>query len=106
MPWWQLWTSRLRRSSPGDLSLGAGWWYRDTARVSFGVRNQLYLSNGSTPVRDIIELWLRVDGVWGRRLRDYGPNELWFREPWAPRAWDDDPHQARSTQGEPRRARR
>lgn len=85
-----------------DAKLGLGVWARDTARVSFGVRNQLYLSNGPTPARDIIELWVRVDAVFGRRLRDYGPGELWFGEPWAPRSWGDDEHQARSTQAQGR----
>ena len=60
---------------------------------------------GQAAMGDTIELWIRLDAVWGRRLRDYGPGELWFREPWAPRAWGDDEHQARSTQGELRRAR-
>ncbi|KIG14860.1 hypothetical protein DB30_06242 [Enhygromyxa salina] len=85
-----------------DAELGLGVWARDTARVAFGLRNQLYLSNGPSPVRDIIELWIRVDAVFGRRLRDYGPGELWFGEPWAPRGWGDDEHQARSTQAQGR----
>jgi hypothetical protein len=81
-----------------DAELGLGVWARDTARVAFGLRNQLYISNGPSPVRDIIELWIRIDATFGRRLRDYGPGELWFSEPWAPRSWGDDEHQARSTQ--------
>ncbi|GEM_PF-2769525 len=81
-------------------SLGIGVWARDAVRVALGVRNQVFFS-GVAPPRDVLELWIRIDGAFGRRMRDYGPGETWFGEPWAPRAWGgDDEHQARSTQGE------
>jgi len=83
-----------------EAQLGVAVWARDTARVAFGVTNQLFISSVA-PIRDVIELWIRVDAAFGRRMRDYGPNELWFREPWAPRSWADDDHQAPST-GAPR----
>lgn len=81
-----------------EASLGAGVWLRDVVLMTFGVRDRLYLaSSGEIPLRNVIELWLRVDGVFGRRLRDQGPRERWFREPLAPRAWADEPDQAEST---------
>lgn len=76
--------------------LGVGVWARDSMRVTFGVGDRLYLIGSQRP-RNVFELWLRFDGVFGRRLRDYGPQELWFSEPWAPRAWGDHAHQAEST---------
>ncbi|MFO7567071.1 MAG: hypothetical protein R6X02_30785 [Enhygromyxa sp.] len=76
--------------------LGLGVWARDHARVTFGVSHQLFWSSVA-PVRNVFELWLRLDASFGRRLRDHGPRELWFREPWAPRAWGDEQTQARST---------
>ena len=92
-----------------DLELGVGVWSRDIVRVAVGLANQLYLTQtlgaAGLDVRDVFELWLRIDGTWGRRLRDYGPGELWFREPWAPVGFADDEHQARSTQGERLRRR-
>lgn len=79
-----------------ETELGFGLWARDNARFAFGVTNQLFFSNVA-PVRNVIELWLRIDASFGRRMRDHGPREQWFREPWAPRAWGDDQHQAGST---------
>jgi hypothetical protein len=79
-----------------ETELGFGVWVRDSARVAFGVTHQLFMSSVA-PVRNVIELWLRIDASFGRRMRDHGPRELWLREPWAPRAWGDDQHQARST---------
>jgi hypothetical protein len=79
-----------------ETELGLGVWVRDSARVAFGVTNQLFVSSVA-PVRNVIELWLRIDASFGRRMRDHGPREQWFREPWAPRAWGDEQHQARST---------
>lgn len=81
-----------------EASLGAGVWLRDVVLMAFGVRDRLYLTSGNAfPLRNVIELWIRVDGVFGRRLRDQGPRERWFREPLAPRAWADEPNQAEST---------
>ena len=86
------------------VELGVAVWARDVARIAVGLRNQLYLNQQPGVedvgglVRDVIQLWVRLDGVWGRRMRDYGPGELWFGEPWAPRGWADDPHQSPSTQ--------
>ncbi|MFV8754258.1 hypothetical protein ACNOYE_27250 [Nannocystaceae bacterium ST9] len=81
-----------------EASLGAGLWLRDVVLMAFGVRDRLYLTSGNAfPLRNVIELWIRVDGVFGRRLRDQGPRERWFREPLAPRAWADEPNQAEST---------
>jgi hypothetical protein len=79
-----------------ETELGFGVWARDSARLAVGVTNQLFFSTVA-PVRNVIELWLRIDASFGRRMRDYGPREQWFREPWAPRAWGDEEHQARST---------
>ncbi|PRP94456.1 hypothetical protein ENSA5_40750 [Enhygromyxa salina] len=82
-----------------EADVGVAVWARDTARVMLGLTNQLYLSNAASPIRDVIQLWIRVDATFGRRMRDYGPGELWFSEPWAPRAWGDSEQQAPSTQG-------
>src|SRR5690606_12728484 len=79
-----------------ESELGLGVWARDRARVAFGVTHQLFWSSVA-PVRNVIELWLRLDASFGRRMRDHGPREQWFREPWAPRAWGDEPTQAPST---------
>jgi len=78
------------------VELGLAVWVLDTLRITTGVSNQVYWSEFS-PLRDVIELWLRIDAPNGRRMRDFGPGELWYREPWAPRAWGDHEHQARST---------
>jgi hypothetical protein len=79
-----------------ETELGFGFWARDSARLAIGATNQLFFSTVA-PVRNVIELWLRIDASFGRRMRDHGPREQWFREPWAPRAWGDEQHQARST---------
>jgi hypothetical protein len=79
-------------------SIGTGVWLRDVALLSFGVRDRLYVtSTDAFPLRNVIELWIRIDAVFGRRLRDTGPRERWFREPLAPQAWADEPNQAEST---------
>jgi hypothetical protein len=81
-----------------EASVGAGVWLRDVALLSFGVRDRLYLTQrDETLLRNVIELWLRVDAVFGRRLIDQGQRERWFREGLAPRAWADEPDQAEST---------
>jgi hypothetical protein len=81
-----------------EASIGAGVWLRDVVLLAFGVRDRLYMTSGNTfPLRNVIELWIRIDGVFGRRLRDQGPRERWFREPLAPQAWADEPNQAEST---------
>jgi hypothetical protein len=84
-----------------SVELGVGVWMRDILRVAVGVGYQLYLTPVLLPettwMRNVFELWIRLDGTWGRRMRDYGPAEIWFREPWAPRSFGDDEHQARST---------
>jgi hypothetical protein len=85
-----------------SVELGVGVWVRDVLRVALGAGYQLYMTPVLLPeatwTRSVFDLWIRLDGAWGRRLRDYGPSEIWFREPWAPRAFGDDEHQARSTQ--------
>jgi hypothetical protein len=85
-----------------SVELGAGVWIRDVMRVAFGAGYQLYMTPVLLPetiwMRNVFELWIRLDGTWGRRMRDYGPAEIWFREPWAPRSFGDDEHQAGSTQ--------
>jgi hypothetical protein len=85
-----------------SVELGLGVWLRDVARIAFGAGYQLYMTPVLLPdptwMRNVFDLWIRLDGAWGRRMRDYGPAELWFREPWAPRSFGDDDHQARSTQ--------
>jgi hypothetical protein len=78
--------------------LGLAVWILDAVRMAAGVRNEVYGSRAS-PLRDVIELWVRIDAAFGRRMRDHGPGDTWFAEPWAPQAWADDEHQARSTQG-------
>ena len=81
-----------------EASLGSGVWLRDVVLMAFGVRDRLYVTSaGAFPLRNVIELWIRVDATFGRRLRDQGPRERWFREPLAPRAWADEPSQAEST---------
>lgn len=81
-----------------EASLGAGVWLRDVALLSFGVRDRLYVTQRDEALlRNVIELWLRVDAVFGRRLIDQGQRERWFREGLAPRAWADEPDQAEST---------
>jgi hypothetical protein len=84
------------------LELGLGVWVRDVVRIAFGAGYQIYMTPVLLPdptwMRNVFDLWIRFDGAWGRRMRDYGPAELWFREPWAPRSFGDDEHQARSTQ--------
>ena len=79
-----------------ESELGFGFWARDSARFAVGATHQLFFSNVA-PVRNVFELWLRIDASFGRRMRDHGPREQWFREPWAPRAWGDEEHQAGST---------
>jgi hypothetical protein len=85
-----------------SLELGVGVWMRDIVRVAVGAGYQLYMTPVLLPetiwMRNVFELWIRLDGTWGRRMRDYGPAEIWFREPWAPRSFGDDEHQAGSTQ--------
>lgn len=81
-----------------EASIGAGVWLRDVALLSFGVRDRLYVTQRDEALlRNVIELWLRVDAVFGRRLIDQGQRERWFREGLAPRAWADEPDQAEST---------
>jgi hypothetical protein len=86
----------LRHRIDGDL--GVGVWADDVARVALGVSDQVYLST-VTPIRNVFEVWLRVDAALGRRMRDYSPSDTWFGELWAPRGWGNDEHQARSTRG-------
>ena len=81
--------------------LGVAVWLRDQARLGFGVRNQMFAST-IAPIRDVFELWLQIDAPFGRRMRDFGPRKQWFHEPWAPRAWADNPRQAPSTQARSR----
>lgn len=85
-----------------SVELGVGVWLRDILRVAFGTGIQLYMTPVLLPdpnwARGVFDVWIRLDGAWGRRMRDYGPAEIWFREPWAPRSFGDDEHQARSTQ--------
>jgi hypothetical protein len=87
-----------------DADLGVTVWADDLVRCGLVVRNQVYVSSAA-PVRDVIEIWLRIDAALGRRLRDYLPGEQWFGELLAPRGWGgDDQHQARSTRGRVREA--
>ena len=86
------------------VELGLGVWAGDTARIGVGVANQVFVST-IAPLRDVVELWIRVDASLGRRMRDVGPGRQWFSELWAPRAWGDEPEQASSTIA-PIRARR
>jgi hypothetical protein len=81
-----------------DADLGVGVWADDLARIALGVSNQVYIS-AMMPIRDVFEVWLRVDIARSRRMRDYSPSDTWFGELWAPRGWNNDEHQARSTRG-------
>ncbi|MCA9701984.1 MAG: hypothetical protein KC431_30965, partial [Myxococcales bacterium] len=82
-----------------DASLGAAVWAQDAVLVAFGLGDRVYVTPGAAtaPVRNVFELWVRINGAFGRRFRDFGPREQWFREPWAPRAWGDSERQAGST---------
>jgi hypothetical protein len=86
----------LRQRIDGDL--GVGVWADDAARIALGVSNQLYIST-VTPIRNVFEIWLRIDAAMGRRMRDYSPSDTWFGELWAPRSWAGDQQQASSTRG-------
>jgi hypothetical protein len=112
-PWLPLWGASYQASLRYDslgvpfyvrhgiaAELGLGVWIFDAVRIAAGVRNEVYLASAS-PLRDIVELWIRIDVTLGRRMRDYGPGDLRFSEPWAPRAWGDHEHQADSTTARP-----
>lgn len=90
--------SQTRLRHRVDASVGVGTWIRDAARVALGVEGQTYFTAG-LPVRVVFDVWLRVDAVLGRRMRDFAPGQLWFGELWAPRGWANDERQAGSTQG-------
>jgi len=68
--------------------LGLGVWAGQAARVVFGVGDTLYAS-GPFPLRNVFELWLRVDLVLGRGLRDYGPLDMAFKPVREHRLWVD-----------------
>jgi hypothetical protein len=69
-------------------SLGLGVWAGEAARVVLGVSDTLYAS-APFPLRNVFEVWLRVDLVLGRGLRDYGPLDLAFRPIREHRLWVD-----------------
>ena len=68
------------------VGLGAGVWAGRSARVVFGVSDSLI---GSAPfgLRNVLDVWLRIDLVLGRGLRDYGPLDMAFRPVREPRLW-------------------
>jgi hypothetical protein len=66
--------------------LGLGVWAGEAARVVFGVSDSLFAS-GLFPLRNALDVWLRVDLTLGRGLRDYGPLDLAFRPVREPRLW-------------------
>ncbi len=68
--------------------LGLGFWAGKAARVVFGVTDTVYAS-APFPLRNVFEAWLRVDLVFGRGLRDYGPLDLAFRPVREHRLWVD-----------------
>jgi hypothetical protein len=69
-------------------SLGLGVWAGEAARVVLGVSDTLYAS-APFPLRNVFEVWLRVDLALGRGLRDYGPLDLAFRPIREHRLWVD-----------------
>ena len=68
--------------------LGLGVWAGRAARVVLGVGDSVYAS-APFPLRNVFELWLRVDLVLGRGLRDYGPLDMSFRPVREHRLWVD-----------------
>ena len=56
------------------------------ARVVAGVSDTLYAA-APFPLRNVLELWLRVDLVLGRGLRDFGPLDMAFRSVREHRLW-------------------
>jgi hypothetical protein len=69
-------------------SLGLGVWAGKAARVVLGVSDTVYAS-APFPLRNVFEVWLRVDLVFGRGLRDYGPLDMAFRPIREHRLWVD-----------------
>ena len=66
--------------------LGLGVWAGQAARIVFGVGDTLYVS-APYPIRNVVEAWLRIDLVFGRALRDYGPLDMSFRPVREHRLW-------------------
>ena len=66
--------------------LGLGVWAGQAARIVFGVGDTLYVS-GPFPIRNVVEAWLRLDLVFGRALRDYGPLDMAFKPVREHRLW-------------------
>ena len=66
--------------------VGFGVWVRRSARVVFGVSDSLFAST-ALGVRNVLDVWLRIDLVLGRGLRDFGPLDMAFRPVREPRLW-------------------
>ena len=85
---------RLKDADRGETFLqnrmhagvGLGVWAGQAARVVFGVGDTLYVSS-PFPIRNVLEAWLRVDLVFGRALRDYGPLDMSFKPVREHRLW-------------------
>jgi hypothetical protein len=67
-------------------AVGVGVWAGRAARVVVGVGDTLVASS-RFPLRNVLDVWLRVDLVLGRGLRDYGPLDLAFRPVREHRLW-------------------
>ncbi len=77
-------TTYLRNRLRAGLGLGV--WAGRSARVVAGVSDTLYAA-APFPLRNVLELWLRVDLVLGRGLRDFGPLDMAFRSVREHRLW-------------------
>ncbi|MBK7826146.1 hypothetical protein [Nannocystis sp.] len=67
-------------------AIGLAIWTGQAARVVLGASDTLYAA-APFPLRNVFQAWLRVDLVFGRALRDYGPLDLSFRPVREHRLW-------------------